>query len=75
MRRAYQKGKVFASGRDVYIGIDVHKEKWHVTARVSGEEVFHGNMLSDYQCLRKFLERFKGHLVTLMLRFVGYGNP
>ena len=59
MRRDYQKGKVFAIGRDVYIGIDVHKENWHITARVSGEEVFHGNMLSDYQCLRKFLERFK----------------
>jgi len=60
MRRDYQKRKVLASGRNVYIGIDVHKEKWHITARVKGEEVFHGSMLSEYQCLRKFLERFKG---------------
>ena len=58
MRRDYQKGKVFAIGRDVYIGIDVHKEKWHVTARVEGEEVFHVSMLSEFQSLRKFLERF-----------------
>ena len=60
MKRDYQKRKVLASGRNVYIGIDVHKEKWHITARVEGEEVFHGSMLSEYQCLRKFLERFKG---------------
>ena len=42
MRKSYQKGMVLARGKDVYIGIDVHKEKWHVTARVEGEEVFHG---------------------------------
>jgi len=46
MRRDYQKGKALARGKNVYIGIDVHKEKWHVTARVEGEEVFHGSMLS-----------------------------
>jgi len=59
MRGEYQKEKVLARGKDVYIGIDVHKEKWHVTARVDGEEVFHGSMLSEYQSLRKFLQRFK----------------
>jgi len=65
MRRDYQKGKVLARGKDVYIGIDVHKEKWDVTARVEGEEVFHVSMLSEYQCLRKFLERFKGSKVRI----------
>lgn len=59
MRGAYQKEKVLARGKDVYIGIDVHKEKWHVTARVESEEVFHGSMLSDYQSLSKLLRRFK----------------
>jgi transposase len=38
---------------------DYHKANWHITARVNGEEVFHGSMLSDYQCLRKFLKRVK----------------
>jgi transposase len=59
MRKAYQKGKVLAKGKDVYIGIDVHKEQWHVTVQVDGEEVFHGSMLSEYQSLRKLLERLK----------------
>jgi transposase len=60
MRREYRQEQALARGKDVFIGIDVHKEKWHVTARSAGEEVFHGSMLSEYQSLKKFLERFKG---------------
>jgi len=43
----------------VYIGIDVHKENWHIAAQVDGEEVFHGSMASEYHSLRRFLDRFK----------------
>jgi transposase len=60
MKREYQKVKVLVKGKAVYIGIDVHKEKWHITARVDGEEIFHGSMPSEYECLKKFLDRFKG---------------
>ena len=59
MKKGYQKDKTLARGRDVYIGIDVHKENWHVAARVDGEEVFHGSMASEYHSLRKLLDRFK----------------
>jgi hypothetical protein len=44
MRGDYQSGKFLVRGKDVYIWTDVHKEKWHVTARVEGEELFHGSM-------------------------------
>jgi transposase len=59
MREVHQKAKVLAKGKDVYIGIDVHKEKWHVTARAGGEEGFHGSMPSEYHCLKKLFDRFK----------------
>lgn len=59
MKKGYQKDKTLARGKDVYIGIDVHKESWHVAARVDGEEVFHGSMASEYHSLRKLLDRFK----------------
>lgn len=36
MRRVYQKPRVLASGRDVFVGIDVHKKSFHVTARCEG---------------------------------------
>ena len=44
MKADYRKGRILARGKKVDIGIDVHKGKWHVTARVDGEEVFHGSM-------------------------------
>jgi len=66
MRREYQKEEVLARRKAVYIGIDVHKEKWHVTAQSAGEEVFHGSMLSENKSLRKFLERFKGCKIKIV---------
>jgi len=60
MRKGYQERKILARGREVYIGVDVHKESWHLTVRIEGEEIFNGRMASSYQALKKFLERFKG---------------
>jgi len=59
MKKGYQKEKTLAIGKNVFIGMDVHKESWHVSARIDGEEVFHGNMPSAYGSLQKLLERFK----------------
>ena len=47
------------SGKKVSIGIDVHKDSWHVTARTDGEEVFNGRIPASYHSLMKLLERFK----------------
>lgn len=43
----------------VFIGIDVHKDSCHVTARKDGEEVFNGRIPASYHSLMKLLERFK----------------
>lgn len=48
------------SGKKAYIGIDVHKDSWHVTARADGEEVFNGRIPASYHSLMKLLERFEG---------------
>ena len=48
MKGAYQNGKVWARGKEVFIGVDVHKESWHVTARAEEEEIFHGRIPSHY---------------------------
>ena len=47
------------SGKKVSIGIDVHKDSWHVTVRTDGEEVFNGRIPAAYHSLMKLLERFK----------------
>jgi transposase len=53
------------SGKKVYIGIDVHKESWHVSARADGEEVFNGRIPASYHSLEKLLERFEGCLIKV----------
>ncbi len=39
------------------MGIDVHKENWHVSVLVAGEELFHGQIPGEYAALRKLLDR------------------
>ena len=31
-------------GKDIYVGIDVHKESWQLTVRTEGEEIFNGRI-------------------------------
>jgi transposase len=59
MKREYHGKRILAIGKEVNIGIDVHKESWQVTVMVGGEELFHGRMPSSYPAFKRFLERFK----------------
>jgi transposase len=59
MKRVSTGSVTFVSNKKVYIGIDVHKESWHVTARADGEEVFNGRIPGSYRSLKKLLERFE----------------
>jgi transposase len=59
MKKISTESVTVISGKRVFIGIDVHKESWHVTARTEGEEVFNGRMPATYHSLEKLLERFK----------------
>ena len=56
----YQNRKVWARGMEVSVGVDVHKESWHVTARMEAEEVFHGGIPSQYDALWRRI-----HLITV----------
>ena len=65
MRTDYHEKRVLAKGQDVSIGIDVHKESWQTTIRAEGEEVFHGRLPSQYQALKKLIERLSGCTVKV----------
>jgi len=39
MKGQIQNKKILVRGKEVFIGVDVHKESWPVTARTEGEEV------------------------------------
>ena len=44
MRTTEQAVRNVISAEEVYVGIDVHKESWHVTVRGDGEERFDGRI-------------------------------
>ncbi len=72
MRTAQVVGNVI-SGKDVYVGIDVHKESWHVTIRSDREERFNGRIPGQYQSLKRILERYRedqGSLRSRALRLL-----
>lgn len=58
MRADYQKSKVLARGKEVFMGIDVHKESWQVTVCAEGEELFTGRLPSEYHALEMLISRF-----------------
>ena len=47
-------------GKDVFVGIDLHKSSWHVTARTAEDEICSRSLPADWEALRKLLLRFKG---------------
>ena len=65
MRTDYQEKRFLAKNREAFIGMDVRKESWQTTIRAEGEEVFHGRLPSQYQALKKLIERLSGCTVKV----------
>ncbi len=59
MKGQSESKRILVRGKEVFIGVDVHKESWHVTARAEGEEIFHGNLPSQYHALQRLFDHFK----------------
>lgn len=57
MKEEYQRKQVLARGKEVSIGIDVHKESWQITVRTEGEEIFNGRLPSQYHALERIIAR------------------
>ena len=55
--------KELQAGDTVFVGIDLHKNKWHVTARTAELELFSGSIPGRWEALRGILDRYKGHLI------------
>jgi hypothetical protein len=57
MREGYQKRQILARGKDVFIGIDVHRESWQVMVCAEGEELFTGRLPSQYHAIEQLIAR------------------
>jgi transposase len=65
MRTMEQHDNELVFDKKVYVGIDVHKESWHITLRTLGEEVFNGRIPGSYTSLKKVLDRYRGNSVKV----------
>jgi transposase len=46
---------------ELFIGIDLHKHRWHVTIRTFDVEVFSGSIPGTWEALCRVLTRYAGH--------------
>jgi transposase len=47
-------------GEALFVGIDLHKRRWHVTIRTADVELFSNSIVGRWQELRRILNRYKG---------------
>jgi transposase len=46
---------------ELFIGIDLHKHRWHVTIRTFDVELFSGSIPGNWEALHRILARYAGH--------------
>ena len=71
MKGELQERRILGRGKEVFFGVAVHKESWHVhvSARTEGEEVFHGGIPSQYHALQRLFAHFKDCKVEAPIEF------
>jgi transposase len=50
-----------ARGEDLFVGIDLHKQRWHVTIRTMDLELFSASIPGTWEALSRVLARYHGH--------------
>jgi len=58
MKNCYRK---LEKGEAIFVGIDLHKKRWHVTIRTSDVELFNSSIPGNWEALKTHLAKFKGH--------------
>ena len=56
--------KELQPGGKVFVGIDMHKLKWHVTVKTADFELFSGSIPGKWVALQRLLDRYKGHQIN-----------
>jgi transposase len=53
--------KQVMSEEDLFVGIDLHKIRWHVTIRTFEVELFSASIPGTWEALSRVLARYPGH--------------
>lgn len=51
------------TGEELFIGIDMHKARWHVTIRSADVELFCGSIPGEWEALRGILDRYESNRI------------
>ncbi|NVM26392.1 MAG: hypothetical protein HWN70_10830, partial [Desulfobacterales bacterium] len=46
-------------GKTVFVGVDLHRFKWHVTVMAEEQELFSGTVPGHWEALRRLLDRYR----------------
>jgi transposase len=66
-RRSEEEGKA------VFVGVDLHRFKWHVTVRTEDQELFSGTVPGQWQALQRLLDRYRGYWIQVVYEAGYYG--
>jgi len=65
MKKRLNADNVNVNGKTVNVGIDVHKQSWHVTALIEGDVVVTVTIQPFYSVLQRLLAQFKGARIRI----------
>ena len=60
MRRYWQTRD---KSKQLFVGIDLHRLRWHITVRMEDVELFSGGIPGQWEALRRLLERYRGYQI------------
>ena len=59
-RTTAQKSKV------VFVGVDLHRSRWHVTVRTEDQEPVSGTVPGHWEALRRLLDTYRGDSIEVV---------
>ena len=65
--------QIIPESKTVFIGIDIHRNNWHLTAVVEDEVVYSGGLPADPEALLKFLKRYSQNSIRVVYEASYFG--
>src|SRR3974390_1105101 len=63
------------SGEDLFVGIYLHKNRWHITIRTVDLELFSASIPGTWESLQRILARYAGHQLKAVYEAGYFGFP
>jgi hypothetical protein len=57
------------SGEDLFVGIDLHKNRWYVTIRTVDLELFSASIPGTWEALQRVLARYVGQQLQAVYEY------